>query len=44
MNQLKSLRKFCTTKEAEEYPKAMKILHWGMAIGLAGTIGFVKLA
>jgi hypothetical protein len=44
MNILKSAKRFCSTLTPEEYPHAMKIAHWGMAVGIAGTVFFVKKA
>ena len=44
MNILKQVKKFCSSITPTEYPNGMKIAHWGMAVGIGGTIFFVKKA
>jgi len=42
---LKAARHYCSkVVPPQEYPTAMKVAHWGMVVGLFGTIAFVKKA
>jgi hypothetical protein len=41
----KSIRRFCSkVAPPQEYPTPMKLAHWGMVVGIFGTIAFVKKA